>query len=873
MTAITIADLTNAKLDADHIAAIATSTAATATDRLGQIKSTLAAAIDSIKSFTDRGAWAALTVYASKDLVSESGTWYVCVVPHTSSAAFATDTATKWRVYQGLTLMDLALVNAASLVGADDAASGVLFGDVQGYIDMMMSTLGATSLGSTDGNVQADLNNLRIDLGSTATSERPDPIPFTDIEALVTQPLTTNYADPDVTDVATAGDVAPTLTSTANQLHRLRNNTTGVLSAQSSSTLGSFAETRKYNVVEGVEYTISMHGAPTNFYFYFSVAQILTYTSGGVLGTKITSFTKTPASLPREVTFTVPAGSTKISLALRNSTDFSNTVPMTEAALQYCLDNIMLNVGSTSADFAAYSDGVFTPTTALFDPTSAKQITVAKQGTDYYVRTAAQQSDVYDVVWRLRTHLSSVVTDLYGIRFIDNTISHESTIAAFNKSTMVHFGGSDESCPIRLNQMYLAGGHGATAYTVTKAAHGKTAVDVGQIVTDGVDQWVLYKVPSTSTLTYVRRYTGASDKWTISSAAPTGLTFTYVSGGVDTSNVTFTSPTQSQSYPVIRSFLSELRMDNVAITADGVYNGSRLVFGEIYALLNVASQQDYLIANAGAAVPDYVNAAIAEQVRFFYEFEWNEFGAMSVRAGQGVKNAYRRDVGNGYWGGLQLQRLSLVGDSTAGMHTSVWMYAPDIAPVGAFDFKAIANITANAAEVRLPKASCTDVADPASHFALIGKDGGGTILSGHLFGYSRAEGQGVPATRAASVVDCLFFSSSEKMYPIAVDSAAGDSVAGDVVTVTGFRAPYLPTDTDLTVPAVIVSMGGKNYVYITAHTTLANKAVTVPMKFAGQAITVVKASANVTVHDAYVAGGTISISVSGGYGDAVLRLG
>ena len=42
MTAITITDLNNAKLDVDHIAAIATSTSPTATDRLGGVKKTIA---------------------------------------------------------------------------------------------------------------------------------------------------------------------------------------------------------------------------------------------------------------------------------------------------------------------------------------------------------------------------------------------------------------------------------------------------------------------------------------------------------------------------------------------------------------------------------------------------------------------------------------------------------------------------------------------------------------------------------------------------------------------------------------------------------------------------------------------------------------
>lgn len=45
MPAITVVDLTNAKTDVDHIAAIATSTSPTATDRLGQTKKTLAGSL------------------------------------------------------------------------------------------------------------------------------------------------------------------------------------------------------------------------------------------------------------------------------------------------------------------------------------------------------------------------------------------------------------------------------------------------------------------------------------------------------------------------------------------------------------------------------------------------------------------------------------------------------------------------------------------------------------------------------------------------------------------------------------------------------------------------------------------------------------
>ena len=67
-------------------------------DRFGVPRQTLAGAIDSIKAVNVRGAWTTATAYQSKDVVSNAGTWYICVAPHTSGATFAGDLAANWRV-------------------------------------------------------------------------------------------------------------------------------------------------------------------------------------------------------------------------------------------------------------------------------------------------------------------------------------------------------------------------------------------------------------------------------------------------------------------------------------------------------------------------------------------------------------------------------------------------------------------------------------------------------------------------------------------------------------------------------------------------------------------------------------------------------
>lgn len=99
------------------------SLAFTYVDRFGIVRQTLAGAIASIAAINNKGAWTTATLYAPRDIVSVSGTWYICVQQHVSGATFAGDSA-HWRVYQGVTAADLAATSGAALVGCDVDDSG-----------------------------------------------------------------------------------------------------------------------------------------------------------------------------------------------------------------------------------------------------------------------------------------------------------------------------------------------------------------------------------------------------------------------------------------------------------------------------------------------------------------------------------------------------------------------------------------------------------------------------------------------------------------------------------------------------------------------------------------------------------------------------
>jgi len=135
------------------------STAQTFTDRLGVVKPTVLGAIETMKAFSSRGAWVAATAYAVKDLVSSSGTWYVCVVAHTSSASLATDLATKWRVYQGVLSGDLSGSGGSSIVGFIQTGTGALARTVQDKLRERISVLdfGADPTGVADSSAAINL--------------------------------------------------------------------------------------------------------------------------------------------------------------------------------------------------------------------------------------------------------------------------------------------------------------------------------------------------------------------------------------------------------------------------------------------------------------------------------------------------------------------------------------------------------------------------------------------------------------------------------------------------------------------------------------------------------------------------------------------
>lgn len=311
---------------------------------------------------------------------------------------------------------------------------------------------------------------------------------------------------------------------------------------------------------------------------------------------------------------------------------------------------------------------------------------------------------------------------------------------------------------------------------------------------------------------------------------------------------------------------------------DGVYAGRTLVISEAYSILNPASQQASLIANCGADPPNYQRSDIVEQLRVSYRYTFDPWGAMVIGPS---RVSAMQDFGRAlpstsspegdFWDGMQLQRFSLACDHPPGITDGLQLYVPDTPnPISGYLFQSFSDVTTRPANITvIPIADCGDPTNPPTHFCQRALRGG-TVLWSELYGINPTYGLGAPSVAMVSKANVMFFTPAQKQYPVLIDYTAGDGVAGTDMLGMDFRAPFLPTDPNLSVPGVIVDMDGRRYCYITAHKSLVNYGVAVPPDLNGQSVTVIRKVGDIVVHSRTVRNAEIVITVGSGYGDAIL---
>lgn len=170
MPAITIPDLNRAKQDVDHIADVATSTALTATDRLGNNKPTVLGAVNTLAAFNVRGAFAGATAYALKDVYVSAGIAYVAVIAHVSTSVAADLASGKVTIHQGATREDLALINGMPMFGYPGLEVQEVLDDakpMQSYTALRAYTGRASGVRLTSRSIAGTFQRDKLDASST----------------------------------------------------------------------------------------------------------------------------------------------------------------------------------------------------------------------------------------------------------------------------------------------------------------------------------------------------------------------------------------------------------------------------------------------------------------------------------------------------------------------------------------------------------------------------------------------------------------------------------------------------------------------------------------------------------------------------------
>lgn len=167
MPAITVTDLNNAKTDVDHIAAVATSQAGTATDRLGGVKLTLYAALARLGYSVPVVYTSGLSMTVGTQTVERSGVVYAPILSQLPFVTSGTFESAKFRVLQGLTDADLAAPGASRDVGHIASNPSAVATTVGDKIDTMVtSPVDSGAVGNRSTNDLTAVNNAIADIGT-----------------------------------------------------------------------------------------------------------------------------------------------------------------------------------------------------------------------------------------------------------------------------------------------------------------------------------------------------------------------------------------------------------------------------------------------------------------------------------------------------------------------------------------------------------------------------------------------------------------------------------------------------------------------------------------------------------------------------------
>ncbi|MDR3560478.1 MAG: hypothetical protein P4N59_03405 [Negativicutes bacterium] len=462
-------------------------------------------------------------------------------------------------------------------------------------------------------------------------------------------------------------------------------------------------------------------------------------------------------------------------------------------------------------------------------------------------------------------------------QYIDTKVQTDANFIAraiANTSTIVKNCG-DDICPMSFNASYIGANHGGLfGYNITATGHDKTVQDVGSEWTQSNStKTYLLKIVDANTLLVMTLNTSGNDIWSFHSVS--GTTLTHSAGATHTSTITFSSPVQVEIYPSLKNHTFQVLADSYRpITADGSYSCDHLDIIESYDIIDFNSMLNYVRSQVGSSTqPAFNAAAVAVCANFRITYRIQDNGAMVV-----FVKIYNYKLISLDYAGI-IQAMSVVKPSGG----TLFEYVPktiQFTITGTYNLATIQDITSLTETLDLTVARWADANNPPDRYLQFAKTSGGAIYNNYGFtvGYCPVyawANQSIRKNAAASAMQLLY--SSKKQYPKLVTGASTTYSNSQIQPGTTFEAVAFrcPVNYNNDAAATVIAwyeVNGVTYLMLDYHVNV-SKTLTLPTKFAGKTIGIVDKTAGFTLGSQVVtAAGGINITVTGGYGYAVLSL-
>jgi hypothetical protein len=496
---------------------------------------------------------------------------------------------------------------------------------------------------------------------------------------------------------------------------------------------------------------------------------------------------------------------------------------------------VMLNTGSNALEYEAY----FTPYPVL----SEQSVNESASGPKLRLRGAGSTTSYIDTP----RGATSLRQEFYLWPTASLTDSGLFDFAAITIGGFVIKTATDDTAPVHAMSATLGAGHGYKMSRLTATAHGKTSADIGQVLSNGGAEWIIVGIVDANSL-YVTART--SDAY-----ATTG-TFTYVSGGSDTSNVTASAAANEAMFQCYGSRSLSIEVDGIEITDTSGYFPFQdcVVFRETYEIASKTDIAEWFVTNGEG--PHEAEGTIAITNTYRYDREGN----LTIHSDYLALKAH--DLTD-----IMVLQAQLANTNDGGVDYYIPKAVTATHESTSYDFQLIEDSAPAAVwstAFDLTPARCEATGILADRMMML------TDNYGFAMGFLPVQDAAV-ATRRTQVTNKAMEirNGTRKVYMRLIDKGVTSLVPGDYFSGVAYRTSFVrPSERTA---AYTVRKPGADYLFVDWHDVAAIDRVPVPSDFEGRDFTVVE-SRNCTVVGELTSRLVVDVDCAGDYAYLILKV-